>query len=439
MTRNGNLAVLLSSRGFRALLSVRLLGQFADGLIQAALATFVLFSPEREPDATKVAVAFAILLIPYSLVGPFAGVFLDRWSRQRVLSRGNWIKAASSLTLVGCLIAGNDGLLLGVCVLVVLGIGRFILAGLSASVPHVVAEPQLPTANALAPTSGTIAAVIGAVSGVALRNALGGGDQGGVIVLLVASACLLGSGLLALRLGRDQLGPDGQRPGESLRAVARGLVDGARALTSCAPARGAVLVVGAHRIAFGAVTVIGLMLVRHTFHGPDEAGAALADFAELTAVAASGALVAAFVTPWLSRRLSGQRWSGLALLQAGVVGMPLVLIGSAATSVPLILAGAFSVGFAGQAVKVCCDTAVQEGIHDDHLGRVFALIDMWVNVCLVGGTVLAAATIPASGDAPVLLMGLAALLIATAGWALSVNWSATSSGHAGRDNRDALA
>ena len=30
---------------------------------------------------------FAVLLLPYSLVGPFAGVLLDRWSRQRVLVR----------------------------------------------------------------------------------------------------------------------------------------------------------------------------------------------------------------------------------------------------------------------------------------------------------------------------------------------------------------
>ncbi len=72
---------VLAGRDFRRLFGVRLVAQLGDGLLQAALATFVLFSPEREPNAAKVAAAFAILLLPYSLIGPFAGVFLDRWQR----------------------------------------------------------------------------------------------------------------------------------------------------------------------------------------------------------------------------------------------------------------------------------------------------------------------------------------------------------------------
>ena len=420
----GHLAVLLSSPGFRRLLTVRLVGQFADGLIQSALATFVLFSPERQPDAAKIAAAFAILLVPYSIVGPFAGVFLDRWSRQRVLARGNWIKAGCALALVACLLVGNDGFALGLSVLVVLGIGRFILAGLSASVPHVVAEPQLSTANALAPTSGTIAAVIGALVGVGLRGALGGGDAGGVAVLTVAIVCLTMAGTVAAGFSARRLGPDGRRPGDSLRAVAAGLIDGARVLVKSRPARGSVLVVGVHRIAFGAVTVIGLMLVRNTFHGREGTATALADFAVLTAVAAGGALLAALLTPGMARRFGEQHWSAIALGQAGVVGIPLILLGSLTLNLPILLLGAFSVGFAGQAVKVCCDTLVQENIHDDHLGRVFALIDMWVNVCLVTGTVVAAATIPASGIAPVLLGFLGVLLIGTAAWAATARWMA---------------
>ena len=65
----------------------RLLGQFGDGVFQAALAGTVLFNPQRAADPVDVAAGFAILLLPYSLVGPFAGVWLDRWSRRQVLLR----------------------------------------------------------------------------------------------------------------------------------------------------------------------------------------------------------------------------------------------------------------------------------------------------------------------------------------------------------------
>ena len=50
-----------------------------------SLAGAVLFNPERQAHAADVAAGFAVLLLPYSLIGPFAGVLLDRWWRQRVL------------------------------------------------------------------------------------------------------------------------------------------------------------------------------------------------------------------------------------------------------------------------------------------------------------------------------------------------------------------
>ena len=41
--------------------------------------------PGAAAHPTDVAGGFAVLLLPYSLIGPFAGVLLDRWWRQRVL------------------------------------------------------------------------------------------------------------------------------------------------------------------------------------------------------------------------------------------------------------------------------------------------------------------------------------------------------------------
>jgi hypothetical protein len=73
---------LLAARSFRRLLETRLLAQFGDGVFQAALAGTVLFNPQRAADPVAVAAGFAILLLPYSMVGPFAGVWLDRWSRR---------------------------------------------------------------------------------------------------------------------------------------------------------------------------------------------------------------------------------------------------------------------------------------------------------------------------------------------------------------------
>ena len=127
---HGALRSVLASHNFRRLYSIRLAGQFGDGLLQSALATFVLFSPEREPDAVRVAAAFAILLLPYSFIGPFAGVLLDRWQRRNVLVRANLLKSLFTVPIIVVVGAGQADFVLGLFVLIVLGaIAR--LAGFS--------------------------------------------------------------------------------------------------------------------------------------------------------------------------------------------------------------------------------------------------------------------------------------------------------------------
>lgn len=412
------LRALLRTRDFRQLFAVRLVGQFGDGLLQAALATFVLFSPERQPDAVKVAAAFAILLLPYSIVGPFAGVLLDRWRRRNVLVRANLLKALLVVPIIVLVAAANDGPVLGVAVLVVLGVGRFVLAGLSASLPHVVQGPDLVTANALTPTSGTIMAAIGAGVGIVLRGVLGGGDTGSMLVLAAAAVAYAGAGVLALTLARDRLGPDGTRPGDTVRGIVIGLADGVRVLASHGRAVRAVGMVAVNRLSFGLLTAAGLLLVRVTFHPAEDADAALRDFGILTGAAATGALVGAVLTPWATRRWDAVRWTVVVMVQAGLLGIGCVIVGAMTPSFPILLVGALSIGLSGQAVKVCSDTALQREIPDDHLGRVFTLFDMIVNVSLVGGIVVMALVSPEDGQAPVLyaLTGLG--LIAAALWYL---------------------
>lgn len=73
---------LSHSPGLGRLLAVRLTSQLTDGVFQAALIGGVLFNPERHADPLAAALGFAVLLVPYSVIGPFAGALLDRWDRR---------------------------------------------------------------------------------------------------------------------------------------------------------------------------------------------------------------------------------------------------------------------------------------------------------------------------------------------------------------------
>ena len=416
MAAHGNLRAVLAVRDFRYVFSVRIFGQFADGLLQSALATFVLFSPERQPNAASVAAAFAILFLPYSFVGPFAGVFLDEWRRRQVLVYANLLRAVLVVGVAALVWNKHDGLSLGVAVLVVLGVGRFVLAGLSASLPHVVAGPLLVTANALTPTTGTIFAAVGGVLGVAIRAAAGGGDYGSVFVLACAITSYVVAGLLASRLGKDALGPDEDTIRNSLSGVLRGLGEGFVQLARYPIAGRAVLIVSIQRIALGGLTVLALLLIRNTLNPSIDPDSALTEFALVTAAAAAGALIGAIVTPSMTRRMGFVRWTVIAAGQAAPLVTIGMMVGAYSRSMAALLIAGVSLGFANQAAKVAADTLFQREIDDDYLGRVFSIFDIAVNLALVLGITIVAFTAPASGVAPAVFIGIGALLALNALW-----------------------
>ena len=121
---------------------------------------FLLFSPERAASAQGAALAFAVVLLPYSLIGPVVGTLLDKFSRRQILFYANNLRAFVLLLVAGILLLGNTGVLLTLTVLISFGVNRLILAGLSAATPRLVSSDRLITANALSVTGGTIAIVL---------------------------------------------------------------------------------------------------------------------------------------------------------------------------------------------------------------------------------------------------------------------------------------
>jgi len=409
------LKAVLASGQFRRLFTVRATGQFCDGMFQSALATFVLFSPERQPTAIAIAITFALLYLPFALVGPFGGVALDRWNRRQVLLVGNLLRALVAIVVVLLTVAGHSGIDLGIAVLIVLGINRFILAGLSAALPHTVPADSLVTANAFAPTAGTLISAMGGLLGVAIRSLLGGGDQGSTIVLVITVVGFAVSGLLALRIARTALGPEDVDFTDDWRSVLKGLVSAFAVIWRAKGAFRGIALVTIHRIAFGAAFVLVLLLLRNTLNRPTNPDGALSGLALVVGGAAGGALVAAILTPVVSRKIGPTRWSALTLILAAVI----TPIGLAIATMPSLIIGATALGFAGQAVKIGGDTAVQQEIADDHRGRVFALYDVVINTGLVLGVFIAALSSPTSGRDSVALTYIAISLFATALWALA--------------------
>ncbi len=416
-TEETGIRSLLAARSFRRLLGTRLLAQFGDGVFQAALAGTVLFNPQRAADPVAVAAGFAILLLPYSFVGPFAGVWLDRWSRRQVLVWANLLRATLVAVVAGLVLADVRGTLFYVAGLAVFSVNRFVLAALSAGLPHTTDPARLVTANAVSTTSGAVATVIGGGAGLLLLQLAGSGNTGYAALTLAAAVPYLGAAAAAGGFGRSDLGPDHLTRSARLTAgqVARGMVAGARHAWSRPPAAAALLAIGLHRICFGLLTLMTLLLYRNGVHtwGVLFPGG-LAGLSEVLGAGAIGTLLAAVVTPRVVRQIGKPRWITLSLVAGGVtqlgLGLPFLP--------PTIVGAGLALGFITQAIKICVDTILQETIEDDYRGRVFSVYDTLYNVTFVAAVVVAAFVLPSSGISyPLLLAVGAGYLAAAAGYA----------------------
>jgi MFS family permease len=399
------------SKGSRLnrILTVRWSGQLTDGLFQSALASFVLFSPERAPDAVSAALAFAVVLLPYSLIGPYVGTFLDRFSRQRIIRNCNYIRAINLLIIAYLVNIGSTGIILTIFVLLAFGVNRLILAGLSAGLPLLVKKEELIAANALAVTGGTIWVVIGGGIGIAAKNFVSqnyGADFADSMVILLAAFGFTVAALSCFRLEKMEIGPlPHEQPYENHGF--KEILEGLKILKSHPDTLRGITAVAMQRSGITALTLMALLLERNTFNDPLDPDAGLAGFGMALAIAGIGIGLGAIISPYGVLKFGRHRW--MRLLMFGCI--PPLLIYAYQVNEFTMIGSAFLVGLCGQGIKVTNDALVQSKIKDEYRGRVFAFYDITVNAGIVTGAIGAALLLPDNGVTSILPITIAVIYL----------------------------
>lgn len=389
---------LLKNRQLFPLLRLRWTGQATDGLFQSALASFVLFSPERQANAMAAATAFAVVLLPYSIVGPFVGTVLDRTSRQRAIAIANALRALVLIAIATLVVQGLSGIPLTLLVLVAFGLNRLILAALSAGLPLLAPAHGLIASNALAVTGGSVWVVMGGGIGLGIRkisDTTWAPDNADGILLITAAAGYLLASFFAWRMSHSALGPRAHEvKKESLGAGLQEIREGFTFLRVHPDAARGIVATAVHRGGITAMTLVAIVLERNTFHDPAESDAGLAGLSIALSIAAIGFTIGALIAPIAVRSMGRHRWMRLSMVMAALGALILVFH----RSQTLLCASAFVIALFGQSVKVTSDALVQSKINDEFRGRVFAVYDVVVNASIVGSSLFAASILPASGD-----------------------------------------
>jgi MFS family permease len=374
----------LRSPDFRRLFAIRLVSQSADGLFQAVLVASVVFNPQEQSTAAGFAIATLVVSLPFSIIGPFTGVFIDRWSRRRILVIAPLLRAA--FVWLALFDPETAALPFYLGALWVLSVNRFYLSTAVAVVPRLVPTEDLLIANSISIVGGTVALLGGVFAGGWLVELAGDtvaiALAGGQWIVASAIAARITTPLRPHRLPEAPVG-------DELRRVVGEFADGVRRLARTPRALGPIVSITLDQMGQGIVLVLSLFVFRDLF---DQG---VASFSNLIGAGGVGVLVGIVSVGKLEERFAKERIVAGSFFLGGLA----LLAVSVSISEWSVLLASFAVGLTFAWKKIPVDTLVQEAVPDRYRGRVFAVYDVAYNVARIAAAFLAIPLLPAVGEA----------------------------------------
>jgi len=383
----------LGCRDFRVLLAARFASQVAEGAFLAAIFNAVVFLPESQSTVRGFAVATALTLLPFSLLEPFAGVFVDRWPRRPIL-----VILALSRAAVALLVLAALGFPAAVYAgtLVVFSANRIFQATTTAVIPRVLvaAAEDAPEAarapgDAMLFAANTISSIVGTVA------LFGGMAAGGLLASAAGTAAAVALALVlwlvtsAISAHLSGALPPGEVAGalrSELATVIADLADGFRRIGRTPAALAPILTVAVGQFLQVLVIAAVLVFIKVTL------GGGLVSFSGLVAASGVGVLLG-FATAGALRSLMPSRLLiGVAFVLAGVALLPALFVTDALA--PALTIGALLLGVSYGWTRVPADTLAQRAVPDHFRGRVFTAVDLGFNTARVLGAVAAVAVVP---------------------------------------------
>ena len=391
---------LLRRRDFGLLWAGGLISETGDWFLLVGLPVWVF---QMTGSSLVTATVFLVGLLPSLVVGPLAGVLVDRWDRRRTLVAVSLAQAAFLLPLLA--VDGRDRLWVVYVVMAVeAALGQLNDPARNALVPSLVRGDDLVGANALIGLNSNLARLVGSPLGGVLV------ELAGLPGLVIGDAVsfLLGATLIALvrspssRRSVAEQSSGRRRVSTALGGVGREWVDGLRVTVRDYGLRWGLVVNGMAAVAQGIFTVLFVLFVA------EELGGDGADVGLLRGVQAIGGLLGGVLVVGLARRLEAGRLLGVSLLVFALVDLAIWNGPMVTTALWLYLGLFVAAGIPGIGILTGLTALVQERTDDAYLGRVFATYYGSFNGLMALGMLAAGLLGDAVGILPV-LNGQAAL------------------------------
>ena len=351
--------LLLNHRNFALLWWAGLLSVMGNWALQVALPVYIY---EVTGSTLATGLMFAVSTVPRILLGSVAGIFVDRWDRQRTLVIANLLLFAGLLPLL--LVSGDD--LLWLIYLVAFTqavISQFSTPAENALLPALVDEDKLTSANALNALNNNIGRLVGpALGGVLMGNL---GLQ--AVAFYDAVTFLLASLLIVFIQTHNDSQTDDQEddPAVGLGRVWRDWLDGLRVVRRNRVVLVLFTYIGVTSIGEGIMSTLFIPFVLDVLQGDSlDVGWLLS--AQAVGGIAGGLVVSAVATRFLPAKLLGWGSIGVGLIDVAIFNYPAFLSGVTLGVVLFAVAG-----LPVSALQAGLMTLFQTSVEDKFLGRVF--------------------------------------------------------------------
>lgn len=369
----------------------QLVSSFGDTLHYIALVILVL---QLTGQGLAVAALVAAEVVPTLLLGPVAGVVIDRFSRKTVLIGADLFRAVLVLSLVW-----PQGAWHGYLVAAGLAAGNtFFNPTVQAVIPVLTTEDQRLAANSISWSTGRVVQIVAAAVAGGVVAAIGTGPA----FLLNALSFVVSAALIArLRIPAHA----GQIGAGSRRGIADYVGDAREGLAFARRDRFVSRLLIVQALASFAVGATGAMLVvlaeRHLRLPPE-------GFALLIGAIGVGALLGPLIPNLLARDYRDARWLFVPYV---IRGFGDILIATL-TPLPIALLILFVYGLNTSTGMVVFSSTIQGSVPEDVRGRVFTLLDVTWSAMRLLSLALGGILVDSVGIQPIFWVGGAGLVLA---------------------------
>ncbi|MDP9374328.1 MAG: MFS transporter [Chloroflexota bacterium] len=369
----------------------QLISNFGDTLHYIALVVLVF---QLTGQGLAVAAVVAAEVVPVLLLGPVAGVVIDRFSRKAVLIGADLARALLVLSLIW-----PQGAWHAYLVAAGLAAGNtFFNPTVQAVIPALTTEEQRLAANSVAWSTGRLVQILASAVAGGLVTLLGTGPAFAVnAASFLVSAAFIAA--LAIPAHAGQLGAGTKR---GLRSYVGDARSGLAFARHDAFVSRLLLVQALASLAVGATGALLVVLAEHHLRLPP------AGFAWLIGAIGVGALVGPLIPNTLATDYRDARWLFVPYVIRGIGDVLLAVV----TPLPAALLILFVYGLNTSTGMVVFSSTVQGAVPEGVRGRVFTLLDVTWNAMRLLSLALGGLLVEALGIRPLYWVGGSLLALA---------------------------